>query len=268
MRQVGIDALWINAHDAALTADQKLVQLNAAKAVGLEIPKTLFSNTPAHARDWVDRQPSIYKSFFPATWKSKSGSLRSNFTAKVNSQQLTDDIALRGCAGIFQQEILKAFEIRATFFGTVCLAAKIDSQHADKTQTDWRTGFIGESHNLIVEPFELPTTIRTKCFALLRVLGLEFACIDLAVTQTGEYVFFELNEMGQFLWVEQYCPEIKMLDSFLRYICITAKSTLAAQTKIDLDSVVNDEAFQSFFKIRCENGNAHHTGMFIFDEEE
>ena len=49
---------------------------------------------------------------------------------------------------------------------------------------------------------------------LMRELGLVFGCIDLIVTPEGEHVFLEINEMGQFLWVEQGAPACPMLRAF------------------------------------------------------
>ena len=33
-------------------------------------------------------------------------------------------------------------------------------------------------------------------------MGLKFAAIDLALTPQGDYIFFELNPNGQWLWLE------------------------------------------------------------------
>src|SRR6267378_1479094 len=46
------------------------------------------------------------------------------------------------------------------------------------------------------------------------LLGLAFGCIDLIVTPEGEHIFLEVNEMGQFLWVEQDEPRSELLRCF------------------------------------------------------
>ena len=51
------------------------------------------------------------------------------------------------------------------------------------------------------------------CQRLREKLGLIFGCIDLVVTPDGEYVFLEINEMGQFLFVEQ-ATGLPLLDAF------------------------------------------------------
>ena len=56
------------------------------------------------------------------------------------------------------------------------------------------------------------------CRALLRRLGLVFGCIDFIVTPEGEYVFLEVNQMGQFLWVELANPEFPLLQAFAEFL--------------------------------------------------
>jgi hypothetical protein len=65
---------------------------------------------------------------------------------------------------------------------------------------------------------ELPAPVQQQCRALLRRLGLVFGCIDLIVTPTGEHVFLEINQMGQFLWVEEMCPQIPLLQMFCEFL--------------------------------------------------
>ena len=45
-----------------------------------------------------------------------------------------------------------------------------------------------------------------------------FGCIDFIVTPEGEYVFLEVNQMGQFLWVELANPEFPLLQAFAEFL--------------------------------------------------
>ena len=40
------------------------------------------------------------------------------------------------------------------------------------------------------------------CLELLRAYRLYYGAIDIAVTPEGDYVFFENNPYGQYLWIE------------------------------------------------------------------
>ena len=50
-------------------------------------------------------------------------------------------------------------------------------------------------------------------------MGLVMGCIDIVVDKDGTYQFLEVNQQGQFLWIEQLCPEVKLLDAFVRFLC-------------------------------------------------
>jgi hypothetical protein len=50
-------------------------------------------------------------------------------------------------------------------------------------------------------------------------MALRFGAIDLIVTPAGDYVFLEVNEMGQFLWIEQSAPQERLLAHFCAYLC-------------------------------------------------
>lgn len=42
--------------------------------------------------------------------------------------------------------------------------------------------------------------------------------MDLAQTDDGEFVFFEVNEAGQWLWQELHCPDCALLEPFSLYL--------------------------------------------------
>lgn len=64
-------------------------------------------------------------------------------------------------------------------------------------------------------------------------LGLVFGCIDIIVTLNGEYCFLEVNEMGQFLWIERANPEIRILDAFCDFLLTVSRTEKNATLLID-----------------------------------
>lgn len=208
-------AFWVNNPSAAKRADFKPVQLIEARRSGLRIPETLFTNDPVKIRTFIDlnrkHSGTIYKTQVPAYWKNDCIC----FTNFVDFETLPADNLLRAVPGIFQAYIPKNFEIRVTCFGPHVVAAKILSQDHPQGIVDWRAI---PAKEVVVEPYELPANIANSCSSLLKQLGIVFGCIDLICTPEGEYVFLEVNEQGQFLWLENDCPELKMLDAFVQLI--------------------------------------------------
>ena len=64
----------------------------------------------------------------------------------------------------------------------------------------------------------IPGAIEGMVRALMSEMGLVYGCIDMIVTKSGEYVFLEVNERGQFLWVEGINQNIPALSMFCRQL--------------------------------------------------
>jgi glutathione synthase/RimK-type ligase-like ATP-grasp enzyme len=258
------EAFWVNDHLNAVRANSKAYQLRTASQTGWLIPDTLMSNDPDEIRDFVRDEPSIYKPFMPAVWKANSGSTFSPMTAKVGLEQLSNDDQLRACAGIFQRLIGKAYELRITIFGRTCIAMKVHSQQNPDTELDWRVGFY---NGIQIEHVELTTAVRDACFALMDRLGLVFGAIDVAVTQDGQYYFFEVNEMGQFLWVEDMCADVPMLGAFCGFLASADPGYQHSENASmwSMDEARKDAEFMEYFKLR-QVGNAEFLPGYFCDE--
>ena len=214
---VAPEAFWINELSAAKKANCKLLQLLVAKQSGLTVPETLISNDPRRIKNFILKnniENTIYKPLYPVVWNRKED-FRITYTREVTLAMLPKDNILQSTAGIFQRKINKAYELRVNFLGDCCISAKLKSQDHPKGKMDWR--YI-PSHELKVEEYDLPEPIQVKCRALMNKLNLVFGCFDFIVTPDGEYYFLEINEQGQFLWLEDMNPEIKMLDAFTEFL--------------------------------------------------
>ena len=86
-----------------------------------------------------------------------------------------------------------------TVVGDDIFAAEIMSQSHQSSVTDWRAT---ENPDIEHRLHELPDRVKTQCLMLVDRLGLEFGAIDLALTAPGEYIFFEINPNGEWLWLE------------------------------------------------------------------
>lgn len=210
-------AFSVNEYGSAHMAENKVLQLHMARHVGLDLPPTLISNDPQRIRQFLSahaRYGTIFKSFKPVTWESRDR-VAVLYTSKVDIDALPEDDVLRMSPSIFQAYVPKAFEVRITCMGAELVAAKLDSQATADGTVDWR---MASGDGLRVTPFELPESVADKCRALLKRLGLVFGCMDFIVTPSGDYVFLEVNQMGQFLWVEEACPDIPLLQMFCDFL--------------------------------------------------
>lgn len=211
------DAWWVNTKNSAYRANFKLLQLKVASECGLLIPTTLCSNDPLEIRQFISTYAPlnvIYKPMCSHFWFEKKHT-KISYTARVNKKRLPKGSILQAVPGIFQIEIKKKFELRITCFGNYLVAAKLNSQKHPDGLIDWRAI---RSEPMLVEPYALPETIAQKIRLFMRRMGLVFGAFDVIVTPEGEYVFLEVNEQGQFLWIEEFNPDLKMLDIFIQFI--------------------------------------------------
>jgi len=219
MRTVAPDALWINPPWISEADGYKPVQLRTALRTGFRVPDTLFTNDPDTVAAFFDAHDGriVYKSFRGKNWMDddKPGEIRAiNRTAMVERADLAHRAEIAAAPGIYQQVIDKSHELRVTAMGHSFLAARLHSQDHDHTRLDWRSG----SEDITIEPFTLPPGIEALCRRYMELAGLRFGCFDFIVTPEDECVFVEVNQMGQFLWVEDRCPEIPLLQTFCDFL--------------------------------------------------
>jgi hypothetical protein len=259
----GRDAFWINSMGGRQRANSKLLQLTEANRCGFALPHTLISNEPQRIREFIrTNRPgaTIYKAFDGHFWDLPAGGRAMNYTVKITEESLPSDTLLRVTPGIFQCEVAKACELRVTYFGDHAVAAKLHSQAQASTALDWR--MVPPEH-IRIEPYELPPAVDAACRQLMRRLGIVFGCFDLIVTPGGEHVFLEVNEMGQFLWLEQVNPEFAMLDTFIDFIEAHSRSFMPrhkpASDRVSFRAVASRPAFDE----QLQFDTAHHPSASV-----
>ena len=209
------DAFWVNPLASRFRADLKPVQLREAARAGLTVPPTRMSNDPAQIRAFLEefRGRTIYKPFYPAQWNHDDGAAML-LTSDMTLDDLPEDEILKLTPGIFQVKVEKAHELRVTILGEHVITARLLSQESETTRLDWRAA----GPQVRVEPDRLPESVERACLRLMRSLDIVFGAFDFIVTPKGEHVFLEVNPAGQFLWVEESCPELRLLAPFVDFL--------------------------------------------------
>lgn len=206
-------ALWVNRPDAARRAENKAIQLDAARRCGLRVPRTLFSSDPdaVEAFRQANRRV-IYKPFSLHTWLSDARDRACVVHARLLEPEFhVDPRAVQACPGIFQAYVEKTADIRVTVVGEHMSAVRIADRSGDAF-VDWRSHVRAEGF----EPTEcmLPAPTEDKLRALMKSLGLAYGAIDLVLDAEGHLHFLEVNQAGQFLFVERWLPRIPLLSLF------------------------------------------------------
>ncbi|WP_146193566.1 hypothetical protein [Sphingosinicella humi] len=174
-----------------------------------------MSNDPATVRDFVATCVSaVVKPITPMFW-SLDDNVRAMATRDVTLADLQSDAALSACPMIYQEKVEKLFELRITFFGDELVCGRLESQGHQASKTDFRTI---DPANLAVREVPLEPAIRSSLQLFRKRAGLLHGSFDLAVDKDGNHIFFEINEQGQFLWLEEVNPDIRMLDRLVSFM--------------------------------------------------
>jgi glutathione synthase/RimK-type ligase-like ATP-grasp enzyme len=186
-------ARWINPEAADAAAGLKIVQLQRASALGLDIPATLVTNEPDRARAFIDEHgtgKTIRKAF-----RALADSARPTHIVTPDDFAKIADVEL---APVILQEYIDAdADLRVTVIGDDLFTAVIRPQPEDAV--DFRPGF-GRAD---VEAGELPDAVAEALLALCRGFGLVYAAIDVRRTPDGRHVFLEVNPAGEFLFASR-----------------------------------------------------------------
>lgn len=192
-----LETLWVGQPHTLRRANIKALQLAAANKAGLKTPRTLISNDPAQAADFVGSLGKTECAIKPlvALGVSDEQGYRLPLTTTIPEAYSLDSVAL--APTIFQPYIEKVAELRCVVIGDRVFSARIDSQVSEETRKDWRGGEC--SHEI----FALPASVEAAIQRLMSSFGINFASLDMILTPEGEYVFLELNPNGQWLWLEE-----------------------------------------------------------------
>jgi glutathione synthase/RimK-type ligase-like ATP-grasp enzyme len=184
----GLGVPIYNNPDAEEAAARKALQLRVATDVGLRVPRTVMTSSPDTARRFASAAPDEGVVFKP--FRAPIGSACA--TQRLGLHQLQHLELLDNAPVIFQDLVEPHVDIRVTVIQQKIFAVESRSQ-----RLDWRTdAAISWTYH------QLPESVQARILALMHQLRLTLGHLDFRIGKDGEYVFFEVNPAGQFLFLE------------------------------------------------------------------
>lgn len=166
----------------------KPLQAQIIEESGFRTPETLVSNDRQAVREFKERHGRVIY---------KSTSYVRSIVSLLDDDDMDRLSALRTCPVQFQEYIegdnVRVHTVGARVFATCISAATIDYRYAYKQ---------GEQETL--EEVGIVDDLADKCLALAARLGLEFAGIDLKVTDDGDVYCLEVNPSPAFSYYERH----------------------------------------------------------------
>jgi glutathione synthase/RimK-type ligase-like ATP-grasp enzyme len=201
-------AYWISPLEHIRAASNKPAQLRLASRLGMTVPRTIFTNDAALAREFIESVGGrvIYKPVGDRYLSTRTGPweppavVAEIFTTLLDAAVVEAGLArLPFCPALFQELIEKEVDLRVTVVGQQVFAAAIHSQARADTAVDWRRG---DPYAMPHRVHELPPAVAQHCRAIVQALGLQFGAIDMIKDRSGRYVFLEINPNGHYGWIE------------------------------------------------------------------
>ena len=134
---------------------------------------------------------------FPS-YEVENGAIASTFTSLVPREMLKEAQRIKATAHLFQEYRRKICDVRVVIIGETLFAVEIHPL-SDETRIDFRRDY----RALRYAVHQLPEEVQQALFAFTKHYHLLYAAIDLLYTLEKEYVFLELNPVGQLGWLEQ-----------------------------------------------------------------
>jgi hypothetical protein len=182
--------------------NNKILNLEIAKKCGFKIPYTIVTNNKEDLLSFIkNNKKYITKSLYhPPILETEKFLYYGSGTIELD---INKNFSNNFAQSLVQEYIEKSVEIRVFFIENVFFSMAIFSQNDDKTKIDFRN-YNTEMPNRYV-PFLLPINILEKSKKFIKIGQWNTGSIDLILTPEGDFVFLEINPMGQYDWVSQYC---------------------------------------------------------------
>lgn len=194
----------------------KLTVLKYAVQFGLKIPETHIISSKDKLNELITKKKNlITKNFSPGIFVGFNQHFLNSYTLELTNEMI-HELPDYFHPILFQERIEKLYEIRSFYLNGSFYSSAILSQNDKKTMVDFRN-YNHEKPNR-TPPYNLPVQVTNKLNNLMKKLELQSGSIDLLVTLDGDFIFLEVNPIGQFSQVSRPCNyhlESKIADSLI-----------------------------------------------------
>ena len=181
----------------------KLEVLHFAKQLNITIPDTLIVNSKIELKAFKKKHDAIIvKSMSEMLSLVKKDKVYTGYT-NIVTDEMINNLPEKFYPSLFQEAIEKEYELRIFYLNKKFYSMAIFSQSDEQTKTDFRD-YNQEKPNRNI-PFLLPKEMEKKLTLLMEKMNLNCGSIDMIKSKEGEYVFLEINSVGQFGMVSRPC---------------------------------------------------------------
>lgn len=190
---------WINSPEADSYCENKILQLSAARNLGMIVPKTIISTDKDKIQKFFFDLDSecVVKALSSPLLELESGDYFV-FSNVISSLEAIGKEEFKSAPTIFQERIKSKTDIRVTVCGNKIFAVEILKTDNSDVPFDWRTC----EEELTFKPIDLPKDLQSKCFRLVNHFSLTFGALDFVRTEDN-FIFLEINPAGEWGWLQR-----------------------------------------------------------------
>ena len=181
----------------------KLINLLIASDCGLKVPNTLLCDNKQEIKEFLKNKKNIITKTgdIPIYFEDKKHEYISG-TVEFSESDL-NEITDYFYPSVFQNLLVKKYELRIFYLNDKLYPMAIFSQNDEQTKIDFRN-YNWEKLNRTV-PYKLPDKIGSSLIMFMNRINMKSGSIDVVYTTDNEYVFLEVNPVGQFKQVSRPC---------------------------------------------------------------
>jgi ATP-GRASP peptide maturase of grasp-with-spasm system len=168
----------------------KISALAAAQAAGLAVPETAVHSSQFMVEGDTQLE-YITKSISERIAFYYRNHMLFNNTSRIDRPRLQFPIP-----ALIQRLVRKKFEVRSFYLAPEFYSVAIFSQSNEDTQTDYRNYDVSRPNRMV--PIQLPAELVDRLRRFMKVMDLESGSVDLIYTDTRQFIFLEVNPVGQF----------------------------------------------------------------------
>jgi hypothetical protein len=109
--------------------------------------------------------------------------------------------------------VVKQFDVRMVLLGSAVYSYSL---HNPTGAIDWRQD-VGQGL-VQVQPIDTPPEVEAGILAFAARSQIAYGSFDFAVDNEGRWWFLEVNEGGQFLWLDELNPSLHVQEKFLAFL--------------------------------------------------
>lgn len=184
--------------------NEKIYYMYCAQKHGLLIPDTIITDQTSLMTEFIKGK----RGFFISKPINENLAFEiddvsiNNSTARITLSML-EDIKHNYYLSLLQKYEEKYIEIRTFFLLDEIYSMAIFSQQNNKTKLDYRN-YDNDFPNRNV-PYKLPDELENKIRNFMKEINLNCGSLDLILNKNNEYIFLEVNPVGQFGMVSYPC---------------------------------------------------------------